>query len=284
MHSIKDTHSSIPQHTLGQGAVGFHATEQGTEISLLHHMNKINQALYMVTDLIDDTVSLRSAIRNTGISIGQTFIDVISTSKYTTLKHMIDIKNNLVYLMHSFDMLYRYHNVSQMNYQIIHTELEKIYTHVSSYIQEKESTRDSTAETLHTDFFKAPKELSVSTREVFSEKKHDNPISLLQEVTIPTEPTTVVSDYVIKDIKKDTHPVKVSPTLATPPVVISAKEKRHSNIINILKQKKDASINDICNLFKDCSSKTIQRDLIELIKNKKVVKRGDRRWSTYSLK
>lgn len=280
MHSIKDTHSSTPQHTLGQGAVGFHATEQATEISLLHHMNKINQALYMVTDLIDDTVSLRSVIRNTGISIGHTFIEVISTSKYTTLKHMIDIKNNLVYLMHSFDMLYRYHNVSQMNYQIIHTELEKIYTHVSTYIQEKESTRDSIAETLHTDFFKAPKDLSVSTREVFSEKKHDDSLPLLQEVTIPTE----VSHHVIKDIPKDTHPAKVPLTVATPPGVISAKEKRHSNIINILKQKKDASINDICNLFKDCSSKTIQRDLIELIKNKKVVKRGDRRWSTYSLK
>jgi hypothetical protein len=63
----------------------------------------------------------------------------------------------------------------------------------------------------------------------------------------------------------------------------SEKELRHENILKILKEKEKVSINEICILFDSYSAKTVQRDLKELVGKKKVVKRGDRRWATYSL-
>ena len=62
------------------------------------------------------------------------------------------------------------------------------------------------------------------------------------------------------------------------------KADRHEDILNILESKKDASITDICFFFEDCSSKTIQRDLKELIREGKVTKQGDRRWAKYNLR
>ena len=62
-----------------------------------------------------------------------------------------------------------------------------------------------------------------------------------------------------------------------------SKDLRHENILKILKQKKDAKIGDITSLITDCGSKTIQRDLNELVKKELVIKEGERRWSVYNL-
>ncbi len=87
-----------------------------------------------------------------------------------------------------------------------------------------------------------------------------------------------------KDIKHGRETKITQPrTKTSAPKTNATKDLRHENILKILKQKRDASINDICALFKDCSSKTIQRDLSDLIEKNLVVKKGLRRWSTYNL-
>jgi DNA-binding HxlR family transcriptional regulator len=58
---------------------------------------------------------------------------------------------------------------------------------------------------------------------------------------------------------------------------------RQNIIINLLKKKKDLNINDIAQTIRDCSEKTIQRELISLIQAGVVQKIGERRWSRYSL-
>lgn len=61
------------------------------------------------------------------------------------------------------------------------------------------------------------------------------------------------------------------------------KDQRQKSILNILKGHSDLTIKDFSKVMKDCSEKTIQRELIELV-NKGLVRRdGERRWSKYSL-
>lgn len=57
---------------------------------------------------------------------------------------------------------------------------------------------------------------------------------------------------------------------------------RRERIIAILKDKGEATIKDISEHITDCSEKTVQRELIDLIKDNKVVRYGERRWSKYS--
>lgn len=59
-------------------------------------------------------------------------------------------------------------------------------------------------------------------------------------------------------------------------------DDRRDRIKAILQAAQKASIKDITDTIKDCSEKTIQRELNAMIKDNLVSREGERRWSTYS--
>ena len=61
------------------------------------------------------------------------------------------------------------------------------------------------------------------------------------------------------------------------------KNRRQSIIIALLKKKRDLMIKDISPLISDCSEKTIQRELQDLVKQGVLKKTGEKRWTKYSL-
>lgn len=58
---------------------------------------------------------------------------------------------------------------------------------------------------------------------------------------------------------------------------------RKDRIVDIIKDRGEAMIKDIAGMITDCSEKTIQRELITLIKDGIIVRDGERRWSKYRL-
>ncbi|MEN9913119.1 MAG: hypothetical protein RLY66_527 [Candidatus Parcubacteria bacterium] len=66
--------------------------------------------------------------------------------------------------------------------------------------------------------------------------------------------------------------------------VQAKKDGRQEAIINVLKGQSNLTIKDFSKVIKDCSEKTIQRELIDLVDRGIVKKEGERRWSRYSLK
>lgn len=58
---------------------------------------------------------------------------------------------------------------------------------------------------------------------------------------------------------------------------------RREGILGIVRERGVVSIKDISDTIKDCSEKTLQRELIDLIKDGLVKKEGERRWSRYSI-
>lgn len=58
---------------------------------------------------------------------------------------------------------------------------------------------------------------------------------------------------------------------------------RRDSIMSVIKNKGSASIKDISTLIRDVSEKTIQRELSSLVEGGAIIKKGERRWSTYSL-
>ncbi len=61
------------------------------------------------------------------------------------------------------------------------------------------------------------------------------------------------------------------------------KRVRRDRILSLLLKTDVRSIKDIAPHFTDCSEKTIQRELNDLVDEKKILRVGDRRWSTYKL-
>jgi DNA-binding transcriptional ArsR family regulator len=56
---------------------------------------------------------------------------------------------------------------------------------------------------------------------------------------------------------------------------------RRERILSIIKDKGEATIKDVSVLMTDFSEKTIQRELMSLIKDGVLIKEGERRWSRY---
>lgn len=56
---------------------------------------------------------------------------------------------------------------------------------------------------------------------------------------------------------------------------------RRSAILNIFRSKDKVSIKDVSTLVNGCSEKTIQRELLGLVKDGVLIKEGARRWTTY---
>ncbi len=59
--------------------------------------------------------------------------------------------------------------------------------------------------------------------------------------------------------------------------------ERSSLIIDYIRKHKNVSIKDIAAIIRDCSEKTVQRELNDLIRQGLVRRIGSRRWSTYEL-
>jgi uncharacterized secreted protein with C-terminal beta-propeller domain len=59
------------------------------------------------------------------------------------------------------------------------------------------------------------------------------------------------------------------------------KSDRKTKIVQLIKDKREVSIKDISSFFTDCSEKTIQRELNDLVLNGQIRKSGEKRWSRY---
>jgi hypothetical protein len=62
------------------------------------------------------------------------------------------------------------------------------------------------------------------------------------------------------------------------------KSNRQDLIISLLRKNSELGIKDFTLSIKDCSEKTIQRELVALVSKGQVKKVGEKRWSRYSLK
>jgi len=76
-------------------------------------------------------------------------------------------------------------------------------------------------------------------------------------------------------------PVKAGSSMSLKPLKENNKENRQESIVTFLKGKGWTSIKDIADAVPGCSTKTIQRELSDLVQKGVLKKKGDRRWSRY---
>jgi len=96
--------------------------------------------------------------------------------------------------------------------------------------------------------------------------------------------TIIIREYfVLKDILKDNIKLPVLDDTAKNMIEKPLKDRRQELITSLLRERRSATISDICEVMKDCSPKTVQRELLRMISRGVVSRRGDRRWSRYFL-
>ncbi|MGB0925176.1 MAG: DeoR family transcriptional regulator [Minisyncoccia bacterium] len=288
MNILKDTTNNLKNKGL--------STINTESRTLANKAQKIVVAAYMVTGLLSETDEMQNLIRR---SASRTLESLLAYAENSSNNLSLKNADHFLYEMISYvQVVYHTGSLSEMNYQVLTAEAQNLQTAIQQKIAKLENgTQPSSAEKISleklfsemADYEKTENTMlmgaSVKTDTTEKDKKADLPEAKTNGVVTKKHSTTVsasANTITKKPNAKQTNVSDKKPVKSASPV--SAKFKRHEHILDILKQKKKASINDVCLLFKDCSSKTIQRDLNELIKAGKVMKRGDRRWATYDLK
>lgn len=223
---------------------------------------KLATALYMVTNLFGDNEPMKWILR-TKISNLLSFIigfkDVLESREY---EFSNEVKTKVLEVVSLLEVASRSGLVSPMNFSILKSEFMNL-VHALGSVRKEVGERTQFA--LPKTFFDVPRTQTSHISHMQKIPGHidteNNPRYKGQNSSIDDSMSLANSRH--SDVFKKTN--------------------RQSIIINLLKKKKDLMIKDIAVVIRDCSEKTIQRELISLIEAGVLKKTGERRWSRYSL-
>lgn len=227
---------------------------------LTDRTQKLTGAMYRVTDLLSDKEPLKWTLRERAVSLLNNLMSVISPVASLRDKGVVfeEIKNSISQLSKVLELTSTGTYTTSFNFEV----LKKEYNNLQAIIEgEKEL------------LFAEPTLLLLGEETVKPEKQEKEIIKDTGEV---------------KRTEEDKgHYVQKQPAIAATPkpkiVVRYDNNSRSEKVINFLRNNNNKTIKEIATMFSGISEKTVQRDLLELVRVGKISAKGEKRWRTYSL-
>lgn len=219
--------------------------------SLLSRVDKIVMALYMVTDFIDDKEPLKFKLRNLGLEI--------VSLKQNELKNYSSSGQVVGEIVSLLDIAGTVGIISEMNCLILKNEfiaMKEVFVTCQNNGQQKieETLKDNNLFLLN---------------KGQNYKRQDNVYYNKYYVSKKNVNYNLAGEVVKKENKTNNS------------------SGRKEIILNLIREKKEVGIKDIClldsPLVSNCSEKTIQRELTAFVQDGVLTKVGDKRWSRYIL-
>lgn len=216
---------------------------------------KLASAIYIVTNLLSDNEPIKWNLRKKMGELLSVTVNYKNISGSNQSDFVYNTKTRVLELVSLLEIAYHAGLVSSMNFSILKQEF-------SNLTDAFNMTRNALKESSYTQIPKAFFDASHESRESNILKNYY------------TEPLNSLSKTAYDNTKERN-------------VVTNTANFKRSNrqniIVSLLKKKKELTIKDISEVIRDCSEKTIQRELISFITFGVVKRTGERRWSRYSL-
>ena len=229
-------------------------------------IERLSSALYLLTNLWNDLEPLKWSIRQKNLDL----IGEASRYHYEHLLSRAEVTNKLLSrvgeIVSLLEIAFSASLLSDMNLRILRDE----YIYLVRVLKEKEDN-----------FVTLPKGF-------FSEPLFEERIIFAQMFRLPGQERTRGFHKGHKGHIKDIVPEmsfnkKTRPLNKEKIIRINGAGARYDVIFNLVKNMGEITIKDAVSVIKDCSEKTIQRELISMTKSGLLKKSGERRWSKYSL-
>ena len=257
--------------------------QDSRHLYLAKKTEKIASAIFMVTDLFsEDIQKIKKTLQEESISVLELVHELHAPAKFENTI-LLNLEKKFTYIVSLLEVALHVHVISESNANILIKEIygciERVQSIRSAPLSELQH------ETLTSSSFELPalmqpftpgEEISETQEEQSSSKSHVSHNSPVQKNLVAKVPNTPMS--LKKNVKKT--PSTVSSSKAQPSKS-QDKSKRQEMIIGYLQKDTLMNIQDIYDSIEGVSSKTIQRDLNELIKDNKVIREGNKRWATY---
>jgi hypothetical protein len=211
---------------------------------------KIVSAIYLVTELFDEREPLRWSLRSNVLEF------ISDVSKGSTVA-----SDRLAQMIFMIETAARVRLLSEMNRDILVSEIRSFINAFDAELKGKANTE--------------ARHLS----DVLEEVQDVPRISYQSSQTVRPERQMIIKGQArgpIKDIQKDTFKIEAQKH-------VSNGKDRKEKIVNVIREKGEITIKDIASIMPDCSEKTIQRDLADMVLAGGVKKKGERRWTVYFL-
>lgn len=231
---------------------------------------KIATAMYMVTDFVHESEPLRTQLRTLALALisGTRRISARSSEPHYALAdeviRTIDDTTTMLELATTIGL------VSEMNGTILRSELSKVKTEI-----DQQYAGPSALFSTHPGY--ANIMLSPSMFEVSVPEKTPSIFDKGQDIYKGHSTATVSPQQVPQTLKQ----VPSGRDVLARKGDIGIKIARRNDVLNVVRSKGRASIKDVVSILKDISEKTVQRELLSLVKEGVLTKEGEKRWSTY---
>lgn len=209
-------------------------------------------AVYLVTNFIPQNDPLRTKVRQSSVELLSALSggDTIERNFFDIKRNVSELCNGIVDIL-EIALFSGY--ISEMNFSVLKTEFGTFAGEITSFTGGQG--------TLNRDSLRSEKllltENSSADKEVVDYKGHVvEKVSVVETKSTPKAP-------------KSDHD--------------SRKTSRKEAILSIIRKRGAVGIKDISSVIIDCSEKTIQRELTDMVENGVLKRTGERRWSVYSL-
>lgn len=238
---------------------------------------RIISAVYLVSNFFPDSEPLKWQFRTIGVGVISHNLSLTLNPLYRS-ERFYQLAAELVKLLSLLDISHLAGLISEMNFAILKKELESLLETLNMKGFQPSARADKNS-LFDKDFFTVPPdELSPSLSnivpggQVAGGASHPWPAQSQQP-----------SDAPIGHSKGHPYLKDKQITIGNDLSGIKDIHARQSSIIELLKTKSNLTIKDFSQIIKGCSTKTIQRELLKLVKIGVLKKEGERRWSRYSI-
>jgi predicted transcriptional regulator len=243
-------------------SLGFFSAEDYL-IFIFKKTEKITAALYLISGLLKDEEPIKWELRDKGIDLISSSFSASSSQpgdKNAVIQSIFTASLETLSLLNVAKVS---NLISDMNYKLLVREIDNVVALLRDRLTEN---AENAGYILSESFFKTPDLYSSGFR--FGTK-----------VSNQSESSKVKGhSYSNTDLGKENNHNIIGQESSN-----LKKNKRQEIIISTLKSQSNLTIKDFVKVISDCSEKTIQRELIDLVKQGVIKKDGERRWSRYSL-
>jgi hypothetical protein len=274
---------------------------------------KIVTAIYLVTNFLVTEEPLKWSLRKSATSLLKSAMTFSRMSLSDREMRVHELNSSILETSSNFDLAFRSGFVSTMNYEVINFEISRLAASVAGYHSgsissnkslfdenyfdvQKDSTNDSSNvsnETPNNVFnnFSANSVIKDRNNNFIKDnnkghdfyKGHKNLSYDTNKGRIGYE-TQTGSESNSNNISNETSAKKTSKTNSRTPRIKKTNSERRNIITTEIKKQGEVSVKDISKILPTLSEKTLQRELLAMVDDGILLKKGERRWSRYSIK
>jgi hypothetical protein len=220
---------------------------------------KISYALFMISDLFDSHEPLKVSLRNNATELIHNSLSFIKNSTEGNIKHIDNLISSLFETFSLCEAGYFAKLISEMNSSLLKKEIQNIV----EVLDLKKGKRISLDEG-----FLEVGDLESYKGQIDTPKGHSVLYPKLSTTTQSIASNVAPKKVFVKPVQKDNKINHLN---------------RTDVIMSLVKKGGELTIKDFLGYIKDCSEKTIQRELLALVAKGLLKKKGERRWSRYYL-